>query len=395
MIMMMMVTMTNNDHGDGDDVDDDADDNDDDDHGWWWLCFAGQWWRGTFSRSFRLSAGVHQCLGSTCRTLLTMKPFTGQQSIRSSTSWSSPTSRPQASTIHRMTSRLRSTGAPTSMHRRISPKESGPRTKYRSTDWSGPRSSWTFPRKPRKTRMHKCWLKTWRAGKRNMTRSRMMPFCSCIPDGESSGPTGKSIWELTPKILLFCIFQVSSVSLACPSALRFVFFSRKRRTLPLPLLPHLPRSSSSFHSQKWSILNFPCSLTSNITSHSMENMAFHSLLGWKMIIPYQFSLPYLYTAPYKVGRTYFWNLGVKVLNTPQLLTLAALRKNAEQPHLLAFTRTPPRTFIQFPAVWHRPVCYWFTLCCILVQRHVHSSLSVSFIEALLICICICAPMRER
>ena len=39
-----------------------------------------------------------------------------------------------------------------------------------------------------------------------------------------------------------------------------------------------------FHSHEWSISNFPCSLTSNITSHSMENLAFHSLLRWKMIV---------------------------------------------------------------------------------------------------------------
>ena len=31
----------------------------------------------------------------------------------------------------------------------------------------------------------------------------------------------------------------------------------------------------TFHSQEWSISNFPCSLTRNITSHSM-NLAFHS-----------------------------------------------------------------------------------------------------------------------
>ena len=30
--------------------------------------------------------------------------------------------------------------------------------------------------------------------------------------------------------------------------------------------------------------HFSCSLTRNITSHSMENVAFHSLLRWKMII---------------------------------------------------------------------------------------------------------------
>ena len=34
----------------------------------------------------------------------------------------------------------------------------------------------------------------------------------------------------------------------------------------------------------WSISDFPCSLTRNITSHSMKNLAFHSLLRWKMII---------------------------------------------------------------------------------------------------------------
>ena len=39
------------------------------------------------------------------------------------------------------------------------------------------------------------------------------------------------------------------------------------------------------HSQEWSIWNFSCSLTSSITSHSMTNLAFHSLLWWKMIIP--------------------------------------------------------------------------------------------------------------
>ena len=39
-----------------------------------------------------------------------------------------------------------------------------------------------------------------------------------------------------------------------------------------------------FHSQEWSMSNFPYSLTRNITSHSVKNVAFHSLLRWKMII---------------------------------------------------------------------------------------------------------------
>ena len=43
-----------------------------------------------------------------------------------------------------------------------------------------------------------------------------------------------------------------------------------------------------FHSQEWSISNFPCNLTRNITSHNMKNSAFHSLLfsikGWEKVL---------------------------------------------------------------------------------------------------------------
>ena len=58
--------------------------------------------------------------------------------------------------------------------------------------------------------------------------------------------------------------------------------------------------------------NLPCSLTRNITSHSMKNLAFHHLLRWKWIIlQYQFSLPYTFLFR-KVGRMYFFNLGVNL-----------------------------------------------------------------------------------
>ena len=36
--------------------------------------------------------------------------------------------------------------------------------------------------------------------------------------------------------------------------------------------------------QPWSISNFRCSLARNITSHSTKNLAFHTLLRWKMVI---------------------------------------------------------------------------------------------------------------
>ena len=69
-----------------------------------------------------------------------------------------------------------------------------------------------------------------------------------------------------------------------------------------------------FHSQEWSTSNFPCSLTRNITSRSMKNLAFHRLLRWEMIILPILPLPPSYISFQKVGRMYFLNLGVKGLN---------------------------------------------------------------------------------
>ena len=62
--------------------------------------------------------------------------------------------------------------------------------------------------------------------------------------------------------------------------------------------------------KEWSMSNFFCSLTRGITPHSMANMVFHSLLGWKMIM-----LPILTTFLthflLEVGRIYFLSLGEK------------------------------------------------------------------------------------
>ena len=46
-------------------------------------------------------------------------------------------------------------------------------------------------------------------------------------------------------------------------------------------IPNLYISLRPFHSQERSISNFSCSLTSDITSHSMENLAFHKLIQMK------------------------------------------------------------------------------------------------------------------
>ena len=58
-----------------------------------------------------------------------------------------------------------------------------------------------------------------------------------------------------------------------------------------------------FHSREWSISNFTYSLTRNMTSHSMKNLAFHSLLRWKMFI-----LPILTTSLIRVCTFWSWEL---------------------------------------------------------------------------------------
>ena len=116
------------------------------------------------------------------------------------------------------------------------------------------------------------------------------------------------------------------------------------------LLWHAPTGQvSRAQEQEWSISNFPCSPTRNIPSCSMENLAFHSLLRWKMII-----LPILTTSlihfPLKVGRMYFWDLEVKGLIvilftevyreptsrrlSPLCSALAGLLQEVTTPHLI-------------------------------------------------------------
>ena len=68
-------------------------------------------------------------------------------------------------------------------------------------------------------------------------------------------------------------------------------FTTPRLSLDLEPIDRL-KGLKPFHSQEWSFSNFPCSLTRNITSHSMKNaLVFHSLLRWKMI-----TLPILTTS---------------------------------------------------------------------------------------------------
>ena len=71
-----------------------------------------------------------------------------------------------------------------------------------------------------------------------------------------------------------------------------------------------------FYSQEWSTSNFSCSLTSNITSHGMNNLAFHSLLRGKMIIVR------ILICLWEVGRISFFELGSERVNFPAMFCRA-------------------------------------------------------------------------
>ena len=61
-----------------------------------------------------------------------------------------------------------------------------------------------------------------------------------------------------------------------------------------------------FHSWEWSISNFSCSLTRNMTSHSMENLSFHSLLRWNVIILQILATSLIQSLFERLGEYTFW-----------------------------------------------------------------------------------------
>ena len=110
--------------------------------------------------------------------------------------------------------------------------------------------------------------------------------------------------ETAHEFTQYCFTHLPSSSLV-PKSWQSATVERKRfRNVKWRLL-------QLHHSQEWSILNFSCNLTRNITSHSIKNLAFHSFLGWKVIMLPTLTYTFLFR---KVGRLYFLNLGVKGLS---------------------------------------------------------------------------------
>ena len=99
-------------------------------------------------------------------------------------------------------------------------------------------------------------------------------------------------------------------------------------------------SAQPFHSQEWSSSNSSCSLTRNITSHSMKNLVFHSLLRWKMIM-----LPILINSfihfSSKGWENVLLSLGVKGLKSHVYYSLpTASRKRFPKPTPSILVRLP-------------------------------------------------------
>ena len=61
-----------------------------------------------------------------------------------------------------------------------------------------------------------------------------------------------------------------------------------------------------FHSWEWSMSKFPGSLTRNMTSHSKENLTFHSLLRWKVIILQILATSLIQSLFERLGEYTFW-----------------------------------------------------------------------------------------
>ena len=82
--------------------------------------------------------------------------------------------------------------------------------------------------------------------------------------------------------------------------------------------------------------NFPCSFSRNITPHSMENLAFHSLLKWKMIILQILATPLIHSYSTCWENVLFEPLGVKGL---KLNAVSQNRANAPVIEMKALTTT--------------------------------------------------------
>ena len=120
-------------------------------------------------------------------------------------------------------------------------------------------------------------------------------------------------------------------------------------------------------SLKWSIINFPHSPTRNITSHSVKNLTFRSLLRWKIVIlPILKKLMYILNIV-KAGLKKTWVKGLTCLPTSCLPSWLFSGHAALFATLIAKTAKDIDFLIDsLPSKECSPelqVCAMFLLCC--------------------------------
>ena len=119
----------------------------------------------------------------------------------------------------------------------------------------------------------------------------------------------------TPESDQFQISLVTSPEILCHTVWRtWLSIAHSDKTVDdyISLTLPLPRVSN---------FKFPCSLTRNITSHSMKNLAFHSLLRWKMIILPILTTSFIHFSLGRLGECTFWTWDWKGCRTLLKTTL--------------------------------------------------------------------------
>ena len=111
-----------------------------------------------------------------------------------------------------------------------------------------------------------------------------------------------------------------------------------------------------FHSQEWSIWNFPRSLIRNTTSHSMKNLAFHSLLRWNMITTKSHYLTYTFL---------FKSLGECENGNWENVLFELRRGKSVSRRILYFRLVGEKKFFSFP-------CAFFGFAYLLLGQDDHS-----------------------
>ena len=146
--------------------------------------------------------------------------------------------------------------------------------------------TWKWKGQPSQTRRPRCWAPKWAKPQKFATsvcmQTPFQPITRSVPCHSRWPRTGRLYgWSCDWRVALW-----SQHGVTVRRAISAIFVCGRNFYLMLPPRAKLVGRLQlwPFHSQEWSISNFLCSLARNITLHSKENLAFHSLLRRKMML---------------------------------------------------------------------------------------------------------------